>query len=147
MAVAGAAATGRGPDVTEVHWFATSPLSGRCDARETRSDTAVLAERFAALRGRGRGYLEVGRGEDYPVLALGFDGGVAVVHVLLDVATAALLTGDRSVAAESEVEVPVIDDRAVFTGAAAMLVDTAWSAVEEFVRGAEPGELGEWIEL
>jgi hypothetical protein len=69
-----------------VWWTATSPASGRFTAREVRSDTAEIVERFERLRIQGRGCLEVRRDDDFPLLTMGFqkvfrlitDEGVAI---------------------------------------------------------------------
>jgi len=135
-----------GREVVEAVWAATSPVSGRFDPVETRSDLVALDDRFAALRARGHGYLEVRRTDEFPVLTVGFRGSVAVVQALTSPEAMALLEGDGSVAGEV-VEVPVMDETADFAGEAGLNVDHAWSVVRSFLRGRDLDELGEWVDL
>jgi hypothetical protein len=135
-----------GSRVVNVAWAATSPATGRFDALVTRSDIEPLDDRFGALRARGEGYLEVRRSEDYPALILGFRGSVAVVQALTSQEATLILEGDGSVPTEF-VEVPFMDETAVFSGQAGIGVDHAWDLVQAFLRGRELSELGSWIEL
>ncbi|QKZ16451.1 hypothetical protein [Streptomyces chartreusis] len=58
-----------------------------------------------------------------------------------------LLVGGDAVAADAVVEVPVMDDLAVFSGGVALNVDRAWALVHTFIQTGAPAELGEWCEL
>lgn len=127
-------------------WAATSPASGRFDAVETRSDIEALNDRFAELRARGGGYLEVRRIEEFPVLTMGFRGSVAVVQALTSPGAMSLLEGDGSVPGEL-VDVPILEQDVEFVGQAAVGVDAAWSMVQDFLRGRELSELGNWVGL
>jgi hypothetical protein len=145
MAVMKAAADG-GTSVIAVVWAATSPESGHFDPVETRSDIVALNDRFATLKARGSGYLEVRRAEEYPVLTLGFRGSVAVVQAFMGPDVISVLEGDGSVPGE-RVEVPVMGGTAEFSGQAAVNVDGAWSLVQLFLRGRHLSALGEWVDL
>ena len=127
-------------------WSATSPQSGRFDALVTRSDVEVLNDRFAALKVRGEGYLEIRRAEDYPALTLGFRGSVAVIEALVSQEVMAILVGDGSHKSDL-VEVPIMDEDAVFSGPAAIETDRAWRLVQVFLSGRDLSELGEWFSL
>jgi hypothetical protein len=131
--------------VVDVVWAATSPTSGRFDPVETSSDVEILNDRFAALRARGEGYVELRRSEDFPVLTVGFRGSVAVVQVLTSPEAISLLEGDGSIQA-GQVEVPVMDETAEFAGQAAVNVDHAWTLVQGFLGGRDLSELGHWID-
>jgi len=104
---------------------------------------------FSRLRSRGQGHLEVGPpgGGTYPCLTLAFRAGHAVVHLFTDEETVSLLAGDGTVPWGETVEVPVLDELAIFTGYFVMGVDHAWDVVESFVRTGSFTELGEWVEL
>ena len=132
--------------MVEVRWAATSLESGRFDALVARSDIEALDERFAALKEQGEGYLEVRGHDDYPALTMGFRGSVAVVQAFTDQASMSILEGDGSVHGES-VEVPVMDEDAVFSGHLGIETDRAWSVVQGFLRGRDLIELGEWFVL
>lgn len=47
----------------------------------------------------------------------------------------------------AEVEVPIMDDLAVFTGDFVLGIDRAWELVHDFTRTWEASPLGEWCEL
>jgi hypothetical protein len=130
----------------DVVWTATSPVSGRFDPVETRSDIEVLNDRFATLRARGEGYLEIRRSTDFPLLTVGFCGSAAVVQAFTSAGTMALLEGDGSVSRDL-LAVPVLDETADFVGAAGVRLDRAWSLVQGFLAGSALPELGVWIEL
>jgi len=103
---------------------------------------------FGELRSRVQGHLEVGLADGtYPCLTLSFRAEHAVVHLFTDEETVSLLVGDGTVPWEATVEVPVMDELAIFTGYFVMGVDRAWDAVESFVRTGSFTELGEWVEL
>ena len=130
----------------DVAWSATSPESGRFDAIVTRSDVEVLNDRFAALKARGEGYLEVRRVEDYPALTLGFRGSVAVIEAYVSQEAISILLGDGSHQG-GLVEVPIMDEDGVFSGPAAIETERAWRLVQDFLDGRNLGELGEWFSL
>ena len=122
-----------------VTWTATSPATGRLEAQRESGETE-LATRFEELRRRGEGYLEVSRGDaDYPYVALGFRDGHAVAHWCDRPEAESLVHGDGSVPSEASVDVLVIDDFAVFTGAFVMTLDHAWDLLHEFVRTGSIG--------
>ncbi|HEY3002147.1 MAG TPA: hypothetical protein VGJ44_07325 [Kribbellaceae bacterium] len=133
-----------------VVWSATSPETGRFSSAVMRSDLKELEDRFTALRSIGEGYVEVELPtDDSPQVSVSFRGDRAVVQQLSDpeTPTSSLLVGDGSVPAEAVVDVPVMDDPAVFTGDFVMSVDRAWDAVRDFVRTGSPADLGEWYQL
>ncbi|MEU9391885.1 hypothetical protein AB0D86_18015 [Streptomyces sp. NPDC048324] len=128
-----------------VTWAATAPESGRFCAVERCSDMSELTEHFGALRSRGRGYLEVRLPDaEFPLLALGFQGGRAVLHLFDADDTVFLLAGDGTRAADALLHVPVMDDLAAFSGDFVLAVDRAWDLVRRFVATGAPGPLGEW---
>ncbi|MFC8346287.1 hypothetical protein [Streptomyces sp. NPDC057280] len=99
-------------------------------------------------RSRGQGHLEVALpGVTYPYLTLSFRGGHAVVHLFTDEETVFLLVGDGTVSPDETVEVPVLDELAIFTGHFVMGVDRARDVVQSFVRTGSFTGLGEWVEL
>ena len=130
----------------DVAWSATSPVSGRFDAVETRSDVQLLNERFAALRALGHGYLEVRRDTDYPTVSMGFRDSVAVVEAFMSQDAMSVLVGDGSCPG-AVVEVPIMDEEAAFSGPAGIDVDRAWSLVQAFLGGRDLADLGEWMDL
>lgn len=131
-----------------VMWAATTLESGRFSAVERCSDIGELADHFSVLRCRGQGYLEVRLpGSAFPLLTLGFRDGQAVVHRFDEAERLSLLAGDGIAAADAVVDVPVMDDIAVFSGKFVLAVDRAWALVHDFVQTRAPGELGEWCEL
>jgi hypothetical protein len=103
---------------------------------------------FSELRSRGQGHLEVSLpGGTYPCLTLSFRAEYAVVHLFTDEETVSLLVGDGSVPWDETVEVPVMDELAIFTGYFVLGVDRAWGVVHSFVRTGAFTDLGEWVEL
>jgi hypothetical protein len=108
----------------------------------------AFSDRFSDLRSRGQGYVE-GRSPDreFPVLILAFRGDHAVVHLMSDTERMSLLVGDGTVPSGAEVEVPIMDDLAAFTGDFVLDVDRAWDLVHDFTRMRAAGPLGEWCEL
>ncbi|WP_136518137.1 hypothetical protein [Cellulomonas telluris] len=130
-----------------VSWSATS-TSGRFVPTEVHSDVHALAQHVERLRSAGSGYLEVRRSDDdYPVVALGFRSGWAVVHVLPDADTTLLMAGNGSLAPGDVADIPVMDDVVAFDGAYVMSVHAAWSALLRFVRTARTTVLGDLVEL
>ncbi|WP_405934000.1 hypothetical protein OG495_02015 [Streptomyces longwoodensis] len=131
-----------------VSWTATDPESRQFSATERSSDVADLADHFTALRSHGQGYLEVRLpGSELPLLALGFQDDQAVIHRFDAAEKSFLLVGDGTAAADAVVEVPIMDDLAVFSGDCVVAVDRAWALVRNFIQTGAPGQLGEWREL
>ncbi|MET9119378.1 hypothetical protein ABZX38_35010 [Streptomyces longwoodensis] len=131
-----------------VVWAATSPESGLFQPVERRSDVKDLADRFNDLRSCGQGYVEVRSPDrEFPVLALAFRDGQAVVHLMSDTERMSLLVGDGTVPSGTEVQVPIMDDLAVFTGDFVLDIDRAWDLVQDFTQTRAAGPLGEWCEL
>jgi len=134
------------PIPRDAMWTATLPESGRFDPIARRSSIDVLASRFAELRARGEGYLEVKRIEDSPRLTVGFRGSIAVVQMFDELGATSILKGDGSSPTEL-IEVPIMDDAADFSGKAGLSVDRAWSIVLAFLQRRDLSELGEWVDL
>ncbi|MER5618239.1 hypothetical protein [Streptomyces sp. NPDC002215] len=131
-----------------VQWTATALESGRLSAIERCTDLAVLSAHFNALRSGGQGYLEVRlSGSEFPLLTLGFQDDQAVIHLFDDAGRSSLLVGDGTAAADSVVQVPIMDDLAVISGNFVLAVDRAWALLRNFIQEGSPGELGEWCEL
>ncbi|MFH9892314.1 hypothetical protein ACH4OQ_19925 [Streptomyces luteogriseus] len=131
-----------------VMWAATSPESGLFHPVERRPEVKDLSDRFNDLRSCGQGYVEVrSPDKEFPVLTLAFRGDHAVVHLLSAAERMSLLAGDGIVPSGVEVEVPIMDDLAVFTGDFVLDTDRAWSLVYNFTRTRAAGPLGEWCEL
>ncbi|WP_406482641.1 hypothetical protein [Streptomyces sp. NBC_01615] len=130
-----------------VTWAATALESGRYSAVERSSGARELAEHFNGLWSRGQGYLEVRlSGSEFPRLTLGFQGDQAVIHLFDDAERSSLLVGDGITPADAVVDVPIMDDLAVFSGDFVLTVDRAWALVRNFIQTGAPGELGEWCE-
>ncbi|WP_406841639.1 hypothetical protein ACICHK_42415 (plasmid) [Streptomyces sp. AHU1] len=131
-----------------VVWAATSPESGLFHPVERRSEVKDLSDRFNELRSCGQGYLEVRSPDrEFPVLILAFRGDHAAVHLMSDTERMSLLAGDGTVPAGAEVEVPIMDDLAVFMGNFVLDTDRAWELVHDFTQTWAAGPLGEWCEL
>ncbi len=131
-----------------VSWTATDPESREFSPTERSSDIADLTAHFTALRSHGQGYLEVRLpGREFPLLTLGFQDDQAVIHLFDAAEKSSLLVGDGTAAADAVVEVPIMDDLAVFRGDCVVAVDRAWAFVRDFIQTRAPGELGEWREL
>ncbi|MGW1030566.1 hypothetical protein ACWD4Z_00090 [Streptomyces antibioticus] len=131
-----------------VVWAATSPESGGFLPAERLTDVEALSERVGDLRSRGQGYVEVrSPGEEFPVLTLAFRGDHAVVHLMSDPERTSLLVGDGTVPSGAEVEVPIMDDLAVFTGDFVLSLDRAWELVHDFTQTWAVAPLGEWCEV
>ncbi|MEU6224716.1 hypothetical protein [Streptomyces sp. NPDC047042] len=107
-----------------------------------------LSDRFNDLRSCGRGYVEVrSPNKEFPVLVLAFRGDHAVVHLMSDTERMSLLVGDGTLPSDAEVEVPIMDDLAVFTGDFVLDTDRAWGLVHDFTQTWAAVPLGEWREL
>ncbi|MFF5979941.1 hypothetical protein ACFY78_13965 [Streptomyces olindensis] len=131
-----------------VVWVATSPESGLFHPVERRSEVKDLSDRFNDLRSCGRGYLEVrSPSREFPVMILAFRDKHAVVHLMSDSERMSLLVGEGTVPSGAEVEVPIMDDLAVFTGDFVLDIDRAWELVHNFTQTWAAGPLGEWREL
>ncbi|MCG7205073.1 hypothetical protein [Streptomyces arenae] len=131
-----------------VVWAATSPDSGLFHPVKRRSDVEDLSDRFNDLRSHGQGYVEVRLlDREFPVLILAFRDDYAVVHLMSDAERMSLLVGDGSVPSGAEVEVPIMDDHAAFTGAFVLDIDRAWNLVHEFTQTQAAGPLGKWCEV
>jgi hypothetical protein len=131
-----------------VMWAATSLESGLFHPVERRTEVKDLSDRFNDLRSWGQGYVEVrSPDEEFPVLILAFRGDHAVVHLMSDAERMSLLAGDGIVPSGAEVEVPIMDDLAVFTGDFVLDTDRAWGLVYDFTQTRAAGPLGEWCEL
>ncbi|WP_367325992.1 hypothetical protein [Streptomyces sp. HUAS ZL42] len=129
-------------------WAATSPESGLFHPDERRSEVKALSDRFNDLRSCGQGYLEVrSPNREFPVLILAFRDNHAVVHLMSDTERMSLLAGDGTVPSGTEVEVPIMDHLAVFTGDFVLDIDRAWELVHDFTQTRAAGPLGEWCEL
>ncbi|MEH0450137.1 MULTISPECIES: hypothetical protein [unclassified Streptomyces] len=122
-----------------VMWAATSPESGLFHPDERRSEVKDLSDRFNDLRSCGQGYLEVrSPSREFPVLILAFRDNHAFVHLMRDAERMSLLVGDGTVPSGAEVEVPIMDDLAAFTGDSVLDLDGAWELVHEFTRTRQP---------
>ncbi|MCI3273832.1 hypothetical protein [Streptomyces cylindrosporus] len=131
-----------------VWWTATDLESRQFSAIERTSDVADLTDHFTALRSRGQGYLEVRLpGGEFPLLTVGFQDDQAVIHLLDATEKSSLLVGDGTATADAVVQVPIMDDLAVFSGDCVLAVDRAWAVVRNFILTGAPGELGEWRAL
>ncbi|MGW1727674.1 hypothetical protein ACWCQK_32760 [Streptomyces sp. NPDC002306] len=131
-----------------VVWAATSPQSGQFHPVERRSGLKDLSDRFNDLRSHGEGYVEVrSPHREFPVLILAFRGDHAVVHLMSDTERMSLLVGDGTVPSGAEVDVPIMDDLAAFTGDFVLDIDRAWDLVQDFTQTRAAGPLGEWCEL
>ncbi|WP_245970212.1 hypothetical protein [Streptomyces rishiriensis] len=96
----------------------------------------------------GRGVLRMqGPNGEFPVLILVFREDHAVVHLMSDTERMSLLVGDGTVPSGAEVEVPITDDLAAFTGDFVLDIDRAWDLVHDFTQARAAGPLGEWREL
>ncbi|GHG98512.1 hypothetical protein [Streptomyces lanatus] len=131
-----------------VVWAATSPELGLFHEVERRSEVKGLTDRFNELRSLGQGYIEVRLPDmEFPTLILAFRDDQAVVHLMSDPERMSLLVGDGTVPSGAEVEVPIMDDLAAFTGDFVLNVDRAWELVHDFTQTRAAGPLGEWCEL
>ncbi|MFJ8174401.1 hypothetical protein [Streptomyces sp. NPDC094469] len=131
-----------------VVWAATSPESGLFHPVERRSGVKDLSDRFNDLRSRGQGYVEVrSPNREFPVLILAFRDDHVVVHLMSDAERMSLLVGDGTVPSGAEVEVPIMDDLAAFTGDFVLDIDRAWDLVHDFSQTRAASSLGEWCEL
>lgn len=131
-----------------VWWTATDLESRQFSAIERSSNVADLTDHFTALRSRGQGYLEVRlSGGEFPLLTIGFQDDQAVIHLFDDAEKSSLLVGDATATADAVVQVPIMDDLAVFSGDCVLAVDRAWALVHHFILTGAPGELGQWRAL
>ncbi len=134
----------------DVDWIATDPESRRLSFAERRSSAEEYFARIEALRALGWGYSEVHlAGTDYPVLALSFRGGYAVLHQFSAEEKVLLLAGEGVIADDETVLLPVLDDihDTVFSGAFVLSTGGACAAVREFLHHGSAEDLGDWQEL
>ena len=131
-----------------VRWTATDLESRQFSAIERSSDVADLTDHFTALLSHGQGYLEVRLpGGEFPLLTLSFQDDQAVIHLFDAAEKSSLLVGDGTATADTVVQVPIMDDLAVFSGDCVLAVARAWALVRNFILTGTPGELGEWREV
>ncbi|MGV9565084.1 hypothetical protein [Streptomyces sp. NPDC003480] len=131
-----------------VVWAATSPESGLFHPVDRRSELKDLSDRFNDLRSLGQGYVEVRSPDrEFPRLIVAFRDDHAVVHLMSDTERMSLLVGDGTVLSGVEVEVPIMDDLAVFAGDFVLDVDRAWDLLHDFTQTWAAGPRGEWCEL
>ncbi|MFJ7969718.1 hypothetical protein [Streptomyces sp. NPDC096324] len=81
------------------------------------------------------------------MLILAFRGDHAIIHLMSDAERMSLLIGDGTVPSGAEVEVPIMDDLAAYTGNFVLDTDRAWELVHDFTQTGAAGPLGEWCEL
>jgi hypothetical protein len=133
----------------DVTWTATDPGTRRLSVERRTSADDYIA-RIETLLAVGEGYTEVHHaGRQYPLLALSFRGGYAVIHQFPAGDKVLLLAGDGVIGAHEAVLVPVLDDidDAEFSGDFVLNVAHAWTAVKDFLRHGAVEDLGEWQEL
>ncbi len=127
----------------DVTWAATSPSSGRFVPSEVTTDLGALERQFHQLRSRGSGYLEVRLSDTFPVITLGFNGEVAVVHLMPDGGTTNVLVADDP-RCTSPATVPIMDDLTEFTTEFVHDLGQAWVGVLMFARTGAAAALGRW---
>jgi hypothetical protein len=131
-----------------VMWAATSPESGPFHPVERLSEVKGLSDRFNDLRSLGQGYVEVRLpNREFPTLVLAFRDDHAVVYLTSAPERMSLLAGDGTAPSGVEVEVPIMDDLATFTGDFVLDVDRAWELVHDFTQTRAASPRGEWREL
>jgi hypothetical protein len=129
------------------HWTAYEGSVGSTPPEATGQVVEFL-DVLERVRAKGVGYIEVSHADrPYPMLALSLAQGRGVVHQFSSEATSLLLAGDGSVRPSNEVELPVMDAPAVFTGAFVLAADAACEVVRAFVLGVALSDLGEWTPL
>lgn len=132
----------------EIAWSATSPDTGAYSAVEQVSGENDLLARLVQLQSRGEGYLEMRQSNHkFPLLTVGFRGDRAIIHSFVDSETTRLLYGDESVHAERQIEVPIMEENGLFTGAFVISSTRLSGIVQEFLRTGSVDKLGEWEEL
>ncbi|MFG3187222.1 hypothetical protein [Streptomyces nigra] len=77
------------------------------------------------------------------MLTLAFRDVHAVGHLMGDTERMSLLVGDGTVPSGAEVEVPIMNDLAAFTGDFVLDTDRAWDLVRSFTQTRVAGSLGE----
>ncbi|MFI9824130.1 hypothetical protein ACIHFC_27245 [Streptomyces sp. NPDC052013] len=80
-------------------------------------------------------------------MILAFREGHAVVQLMSDTERMSLLMGDGTVPSGTAVEVPIMDDLAVFTGDFVLDADRAWDLMHDFIQTRTVSRPGEWCEL
>lgn len=132
-------------DVLRWTAYEGSPGATPAEVHGPVADFLVMLERVEA---KGVGYVEVSHGDgDFPMLALSIAESHGVVHQLASESASMLLSGDGSVPPSAEIEVPVMDGPAVFTGAFVLAAESACEVVRSFARGAAVSYPGEWMPL
>ena len=136
-------ASSRGPASVAVMTLlvaATSP-EGRFAGLATPASEDALSELLDEFQRRGQGYLEVMDAlAEWPMLAVGLAGNLAVIHLFESPSSVCLLQGARSVPIEAVV-VPIMDELATFDSAFAVSLDTARLVVQQFARRSLPHTL------
>ena len=69
-----------------------------------------------------------------------------MVEVAQSQESMALLIGDGSVSPDELVEVPIINEPALFSGEVVMTLDRAWQLVPDFARTGSVGEYEDWFQ-
>lgn len=129
-----------------VVWTAYPGRAGHGAGVSRESAWSVVAQRFDELLAAGGGYLEVGPADGrHPLVTIGFDEHVAVVHLFRDPSSCLLLVGDGSRAPDEVVNVPVLDATAEFDGVFATPPHDAWRVVERVLGHGADGV--PWFEL
>jgi hypothetical protein len=115
---------------------------------EVNGRVVEFLDMLERVRAKGVAYVEVCHADhEYPMLALSLSQSRGVVHQFSSEATSLLLAGDGSAHPSNEVELPVMDAPAVFTGAFVLTADAACEVVRAFVLGVAVSDLGEWTPL
>jgi hypothetical protein len=103
---------------------------------------------FDELISHPEGYIEVrNSNQEHPLLIMSFRAGQAVIHRAEGATSMSLLHGDGSVPPDATIEVPIMDDLAVFAGDFVLTLDHAWRLMREFSRTGEVDDLGDWYGL
>lgn len=127
----------------DVTWAATSPSSGRFVSSEVTTDVGELRQRYDDLQLRGRGYLEIRRSGEFPVVTLGFEGETAVIHLFADPDNTYVLTTTDPRNAGLAI-VPIMDEPTEFTPEFVHDGGRAWVGVETFAKTGDAMVTGEW---
>lgn len=134
-----------------VVWAATSPSSGRFEARR-EGDASELFTRLEELRVAGSGYLEAGhtgREHELPYLSLHFKGDRAVIERFNQDGSISLLYGDGSAPSGEVIHVPLLDDPepASYSAEFSSTVERAIKVLGEFLDGSDLDAVGTWFDL
>ena len=116
-----------------VYVAGTDPVTGRFRAHEIPVRPAQVPLLLDALTDVG-GYVEVRRSAgDYPWMAVSVLRGSCVVHWFIGPDEVALLDGDGSLDDSATIELPLLHEPAVFSGACVVTLDRARRVLDEFV--------------